>query len=177
MWLKLIWYAGNMLLVTYPNLLICASYDLPLEKRYQKFYMWLWKPHWTIVKFVTRFNNMWGLLYDSKYIVSTCSPSYTSQKSKNKWSWCKLHWITLKYKGFHMWACLKINVKYGIKQMRANLTNCIGMLVEADIITQLCYKFSSSSFMLLYKLLNLWCPEKKRKSLPTWDQTNYKLNI
>lgn len=110
--------------------------------------------HWTIVKFVTRFNNMWGLLYDSKYIDSTCSPSYISQKSKNKWSWCKLHKITLKYKGFHMWACLKINVKYGIKQMKANLTNCIGMLVEADIITQLCYIFSSSSFMLLYKLLH-----------------------
>jgi hypothetical protein len=51
------------------------------------------------------------------------------------------------------------------------------MLVEADKITQLCYKFSSSSFMLLYKLLNLWFGEKKNKSLPTWEQTNYKFNI
>jgi hypothetical protein len=61
-----------------------------------------------------------------------------------------------------MWVCLKINVKYGIKQLRANLTNCIGMLVETDIITQLCYKFSSSSFMLLYKLLVISTKEKQK---------------
>lgn len=36
------------------------------------------------------------------------------------------------------------------------------MLVETDIITQLCYKFSSSSFMLLYKLLVISTKEKQK---------------